>query len=57
MNCLGHQDRQELEAMLKLPRKVEPLKDVQMKIVLGPKNVKKTSVKELAANSGGTWRR
>ena len=57
MNCLGHQDRQELEAMLKLPRKVEPLKDFKMKISLGPGNNKKTSVKELAeeykATEGG----
>ena len=44
---IGHEDRQELEALLKVPRKVEPLKNVKMKISLGPKNVKKTSVKEL----------
>ena len=42
---------------MKLPRKVEPLKDVQMKISLGPGNNKKTSVSELAeeykATEGG----
>ena len=46
--CLmGHEDRQELEALLMLPRIVEPLKDYRMNIVLGPGNVKRTSVSEL----------
>ena len=47
--CLtGHEERQELEALLMLPRIVEPLKDYRMNIVLGPGNVKRTSVSELA---------
>ena len=47
--CLmGHKDRQELETLLKLPRKVEPLKDYRVNIVLGAGKVKRTSVKELA---------
>ena len=45
---IGHEDRQELERVLELPRTVQPLKDYKMKINLGPGNVKKTSVKELA---------
>ena len=44
---MGHQDRQDLEELLKLPRQVVTLKDFKMKISLGPKEVKKTSVREL----------
>ena len=44
---MGHQDRQDLEELLKLPRQVVTLKDLKMKISLGPKEVKKTSVREL----------
>ena len=47
--CLmGHKDRQELETLLSLPRKVEPLKDYRMKLALGAGKEKRTSVKELA---------
>ena len=44
---MGHQDRQDLEELLKLPRQVVTLKDFKMKISLGPKEVKKTSMREL----------
>ena len=58
VGCLmGPEDRQELETQLKLPRKVEPLKDFKVKITSGAGNVKKTSVTELAeeykASEGG----
>ena len=45
---IGHNDRQELETLLKLPRIVEPLKDYRVNIALGAGKVKRTSVKELA---------
>ena len=45
---MGHKDRQELETLMKLPRKVEPLKDYRMNLALGAGKVKRTSVKELA---------
>ena len=45
---IGHEDRQQLEALIKLPRVVVPLKDFRMKITLGPGKVKRTSVIELA---------
>ena len=49
MGCLiGHKDRQELEALLKLPRILVTLKDFKMKLALGAGKVKKTSMKELA---------
>ena len=44
---MGHQDRQELERQLKLPRNIVTLMDYKMKINLGPGKVKKTSVREL----------
>jgi len=47
--CLmGHKERQELETLLKQPRKVEPLKDYKVTLVLGPGKTKRTSVRELA---------
>ena len=45
---IGHKDRQELEALLKLPRTLVTLKDYKMKLTLGAGKVKKTSMKELA---------
>ena len=44
---VGHQDRQELDALLNKPRNVQPLKDFKMKIVLGSGKVKRTSLREL----------
>ena len=41
----GHKDRQELETLLSLPRKVEPLKDYRMKLALG-------ALGQLLLNSG-----
>ena len=49
VGCLmGRKDRQELEALLKLPRIVVTLKDYRMKLALRAGKVKKTSMKELA---------
>ena len=44
---VGHEDRQELDALLNKPRDVQALKDFKMKIVLGPGKVKRTSLREL----------
>jgi len=45
----GHQDRQKLDELLKLPRPDVTLNfDYKMNISLGPGKVKKTSVRELA---------
>ena len=44
---IGHKERQELEALLKLPRILVVLKDYRMKLALGAGKVKKTSMKEL----------
>ena len=44
---IGHKERQELEALLKLPRILVILKDYRMKLALGAGKVKKTSMKEL----------
>ena len=46
---IGHRDRQELEALLELPRILVTLKDYRMNIVLAAGKVKKTSLMELAA--------
>ena len=52
-----HKDRQDLEALLAKPRNIKPLVDKQMRINLGPGNVKNTSVKEMVeefkASEGG----
>ena len=52
-----HKDRQNLEALLAKPRNIKPLADKQMRINLGPGNVKNTSVKEMVeefkASEGG----
>ena len=50
----GHQDWQELEELLKLPRQVVTLKDYKMMINLGPGKVKKTSVRELGEDFKAT---
>ena len=54
---LGHEDRKELENLLGVPRIVQPLKDddKMMKILLGPGNVKKTSVRGLAEEFKASW--
>ena len=47
--CLmGHEDRLELDEILKLPRPVRALKDFKVKINLGAGQCKRTSVKDLA---------
>ena len=49
VGCLiGHKYRQELEALLKMPRILVTLKGYKMKLTLGAGKVKKTSMKELA---------
>merc|ERR1712130_845078 len=45
---VGHEDRKDLERLLQLPRKVEPLKDIKMEINMGGGEVKKTSMREIA---------
>ena len=54
---VDHEDRRDLEKLLKRPRVLKPLADKQMKITLGAGNVKKTSVKEMVeeykASEGG----
>ena len=54
---LGHEDRKELENLLCKPRIVQPLKEdhKMMKILLGPGNVKKTSVRGLAEEFKASW--
>ena len=48
LGCLiGHKDRQELEALLKLPRIVVTLKDYRMKLALGAGKVLNTSMMEM----------
>ena len=44
---IGHKERQELEALLRLPRILVILKDYRMKLALGAGKVKKTSMMEL----------
>ena len=44
---VDHEDRRDLEKLLKRQRVLKPLADKQMKINLGAGNVKKTSVKEM----------
>ena len=48
LGCLiGHKDRQELEALLKLPRILVVLKDYRMKLALGAGKVLNTSIMEM----------
>ena len=46
---IGHKERQELEALLELPRILVVLKNYRMKLALGAGKVLHTSMKELAA--------
>ena len=39
---MGHQDREELKDLLKLPRQVATLKDYKMKIALGAGKMRRT---------------
>ena len=51
---MGHKDRQELEALLKLLRIVVTLKDYRMKLALGAGKENKTSMKELTVEFKGS---